>query len=395
LRRFPLRTLLLMVLALIVFVRLYVATHRPGSKEAGKPPGPRPGMTVEVAPAPGTQKAPPPTGAPAPGATPAPATSPACNVLDRALDAVVRNPEDASALAEAQRQMEACPAPPVRACELGAALDARAPLSAGNTPARGLLTTLCERCPAEANACAGNVIRTLEESAAGHARDPREALWNLEHAGPATAVACVALVRMALEPAATTGGTFDAALRPLLGALAPTCAKAGQLPAAVLSAAVEQQGAQAGELTGLATAPAAASSSMTPQQITGAEAGGHAFDGNEKSGVDLGNGQTPRWEADGALRGQFEPPLKQLTSLRIRAKGAGTLRAIVRLPPGLGMEDRERGTFFVNPTVCQFKGTGQWEACALKVPLLDVEAISVFPAQPKISVYEVDARGTR
>ncbi|WP_407736258.1 hypothetical protein [Hyalangium sp.] len=370
-----------MVVALIVFVHLYVTTHRPGSKEAGKPSGARPGMTVEVAPPSGTQKAPSPA-------------SPACNGLERTLDGVVRNPADASALAEAQRQLEACPAPPVRACELGAALDARAPLAEGDTPARGLLTTLCQRCPAEANACAGSVTRMLEESAAGHARDPREALWNLEHAGPGTAVACGALVRMALIPAATTGGTFNAPLRPLLAALAPTCAKAGQLPAAVLSAAVVQQGAQAGELAGLATAPAAMSSSVTPQQITGAEAGSHAFDGNEKSGVDLGNGQTPRWEADGALRGQFEPPLKQLTSLRVRAKGAGTLRAIVRLPPGLGLEDRERGTFFVNPTVCQFKGTGQWETCALKVPLLDVEAISVFPAQPKISVYEVEARGT-
>lgn len=371
-----------MVLALIVFTRLYLATHRPGSKEAGKPSGARPGMTVEVAP-------------PSPSPTPGSTASPACNGLERALDGVVRNPADASALAEAQRQLEACPAPAVRACELGAALDVRAPLAAGEAPARGLLTTLCQRCPAETNACAGNVNRMLEESAAGHARDPKEALWNLEHAGPGTAVACGSLVRMALLPAATTGGTFDAALRPLLSALAPPCAKAGQLPAAVLSAAVLQQGAQAGELAGLATAPAASSSPMAPQQITGAEAGSHAFDGNEKSGVDLGNGQTPRWEADGALRGQFEPPLKQLTSLRVRAKGAGTLRAIVRLPPGLGLEDRERGTFFVNPTVCQFKGTGQWETCALKVPLLDVEAISVFPAQPKISVYEVETHGAR
>ena len=71
-RRFPLRTLLLMVLALIVFVRLYLTTHRPGSKEAGKPPGAGPGMTVEVAPPSGAQKAPAPTGAPAPAPAPAP-----------------------------------------------------------------------------------------------------------------------------------------------------------------------------------------------------------------------------------------------------------------------------------------------------------------------------------
>jgi hypothetical protein len=203
------------------------------------------------------------------------------------------------------------------------------------------------------------------------------------------------VVGAALVPEAITGGKSAPALRPLLTTLAPVCAKEGLLPAPVLSAAVIQQGAQAGELTGLATAPAGGSSSMAPTQITGAEAGNHAFDGSEKSGVDLGNGQTPRWEADGALRAQFEPPLKQLTSLRVRAKGTGTLRAIVRTPPRVGMEDPERGTFFVNPTVCRFKGTGQWEKCELKVPMLAVEALSVFPGQPKISLYEVDARGTR
>jgi hypothetical protein len=235
----------------------------------------------------------------------------------------------------------------------------------------------------------------LVEASAGHARDPGEARWNLENAGPGTPAACMALVGAALVPAAITGAKFDPALRPLLTTLAPLCAKRGHLPAGVLSAAVVQQGTQAGELAGLATAPAAASSSMAPGQITGAEAGSHAFDGSEKSGVDLGNAQTPRWEADGALRAQFEPPLKQLTSVRVRAKGAGTLRAIVRTPKGVGMEDQERGTFFVNPTVCQFKGTGQWETCELKVPLLDVEALSVFPDPPKISLYEVDARGSR
>lgn len=379
-----------MLLALIVFVRMYFVTHSRPPKERGKHSAPRPAMEVEVAPPPGAVPK-----APSPAGVPASSTSPACSVLDRALEAVARSPEDGSAVAEAQRQMEACPTPPVRACELGAALDVRAPLAAGDSPTRGLLKALCQQCPAEANACAGSVNRALMEASTGHAREPGEALWNLENAGPGTPAACADLVRIALVPAATTGGKFEEPLRPLMDALVPRCAAAGQVPASVLSAVVVQQGAKAGPLAGLATAPAATSAAMVPEQFLGAEAGRHAFDGNEKSGVDLGNAQAPRWEADGALRGQFEPPLKQLTSLRVRAKGSGTLRAIVRMPPGLGLDDKERDTFFVNPTVCRFKGTGQWETCTLQVPLVDVEALSVFPEQPKISLYEVEARGTR
>jgi hypothetical protein len=235
----------------------------------------------------------------------------------------------------------------------------------------------------------------LEEASMGRAQNSGEALWNLENAGPGTAAACASVVRLALVPAAMARKKLRDEVQPLLAALTPPCVKAGQVPTAVLSAAVVEQGALAGGLVGLITAQMDGGSRVAPAQITGAEAGGHAFDGNEKSGVDLGNGRTVRWEADGALRAQFEPPLKQLTSLRVRAKGEGTLRALIRLPQGLGLKDPERGTFFVNPTVCQFKGTGQWEACALKVPLLDVEALSVFPAQPKISLYEVEAKGTR
>jgi hypothetical protein len=389
-RRFPLRTLLLMTLALIVFARLYFATHHNSPPGASRPAAPGAGMQVDVEPLPKASKAPSPA-----WQAPTGATSPACNGLERALDGVVRSPGDGSALTEAQQLLDGCAQPPVRACELGAALEVRVPLAAGDSVARGLLKTLCQRCPAEANSCAGSVVRSIQESSLGHAKDVAEARWNMENAGPGTAVACAALVRTALVPTATTGAKLEAALRPLLDALAPRCVQAGQVPAAVLSAAVVQQGAQAGALAGLATAPAAASSSMAPSQITGAEAGSHAFDGKEKSGVDLGNGQTQRWEADGALRAQYEPPLKQLSSLRVRAQGAGTVRAIVRLPPGLGLEDRERGTFFVNPTVCRFKGTGQWETCELKTPLLDVEALSVFPALPKISLYEVEAQGSR
>lgn len=381
-RRFPLRTLILMVLALIVFVRMWIITHGKRAEEPGKPPPPHPGIKVDAAPPSEAPKAP----APKPAA---------CNVLERALDGVVRNPTDSAALAEAQRLMEACPEPPVRACELGAALDVRAPLSAGDSPARELLKTLCQRCPAEPNACSGSIVRMLMEASSGRTGDLGAARWNLENAGAGKSIACRSVVGAALVPAAVTGAKFNPALKPLLETLAPLCAKEELLPAAVLSAAVVQQGAQAGELAGLAAAPAAESSSMAPGQITGAEAGSHAFDESEKTGVDLGNGKTPRWEADGALRAQFDPPLKQLTSVRVRAKGAGTLRAIIRAPQGVGMEDQERGLFFVNPTVCSFKGTGQWETCELKFPLLDVAALSVFPSQTKISLYEVDARGNR
>jgi hypothetical protein len=188
------------------------------------------------------------------------------------------------------------------------------------------------------------------------------------------------------------------------------------LPAAVVHAAAVQRGSQAGDLVSLVApwvqeppsptdagtpmdagvSPALPSSPTAPEQITGAEAGRQAFDGDETTGVDLGGAVAgPRWEADGALRAQFEPPLKQLVRLRLRAKGPGTLRAIVRTPRGVGLEDKERGSFFVNPTVCQFQGTGQWESCTLMAPLVDVEALSVFPSQPKITLYAVDVRGTR
>lgn len=379
-RRFPLRTLILMVLALIAFMRMWLVTHGQPSEEPGKPLAPRPGMTVDGAPAE------PPAGV---------APTPTCKVLDRALDAVVRNPGDGAALAEAQRQLEACAQPPARACELGAALEVRAPLTAGDSPARELLKALCQRCAAEANPCFASLTRYLVAASAGHVRDPAEALWNLEHAGAGKPAACRAVTDATLVPAAVTGARFEPMLKPLLTALPPLCAREGLVPAPLLSAAVVQQGAQAGELAALVEAPAAAPSSMQPQQVTGAEAGSHAFDGEARSGVELKKSSSLRWQADGALRAQFEPALKQLTALRVRAKGPGTLRAIVRAPRGLGMEDRERGTFFVNPTVCHFKGTGQWETCGLKVPLLEVEALSVFPGQASLTLYEVDARGSR
>jgi hypothetical protein len=109
-RRFPLRTLLLMTLALVAFVRLYSLTH-PAGRRAG-----RPTPTVNAQ---------------------------ACRTLDKALESVVRAPEDPAALERARQQLEACPEPPARACELGRALKSRE-----------LLDALCQRCPAETNPCA-------------------------------------------------------------------------------------------------------------------------------------------------------------------------------------------------------------------------------------------------
>lgn len=382
-RRFPLRTVLLMAIALLAFLRLYYVTHTPS------PPGSTPaptaaqgGRVVDVTP-------------PSPG-RPSDAPSPACRTLAKSLEAAIRAPDNAKAVAEAGQQLEACPTMPARACELGAALDARAPLSAGASPLRGLLEGLCQRCASGDNPCAWVATRSLLVATAGRDPDLEELRWNLERAGPGTASACDTFVRTALVSAAQAPVTLKPSQRAVLGVAAPPCAKAGALPAAVLHAAAVQQGAQAPELAKLAATPPGTPGPLKPDQVTGAEAGRNAYDGSEKSGVDLGNAPTGRdWPTDGALRAQFAPPLKQLASLRVRASGPGTLRAIVRTPPGIGLEDAERGMSFVHPTACRFKGTGQWETCKLEVPLLEVDAVSVFPEQPKISLYEVEVLGAR
>jgi hypothetical protein len=106
-RRFPLRTLLLMTLALVAFIRLYVLTHR----RQAEPPTP----TV---------------------------SEQACDTLDKALESVVRAPDNPAALTRARQQLEACPEPSASACELGRTLKSRE-----------LLDALCRRCPAENNPC--------------------------------------------------------------------------------------------------------------------------------------------------------------------------------------------------------------------------------------------------
>ena len=220
-----------------------------------------------------------------------------CRTLERTLDGVVRNPADSAALAEAGGAGGLPRSLPARACELGSALDARAPLTPGEALRReGCSQALCQRCPPEANTCAGIVDRALHGGEPGRAttRSRRRLRWNLENAGPGTPAACVALVRLALVPAATPGRRSTPAPRPLVTELAPPCAKAGHLPAL----RAERRGGSAGSggwhalLATLAAASAqAAWAPVAPKQVTGAEAGRNAFDGKEKTGVDLGNGR--------------------------------------------------------------------------------------------------------
>ncbi len=366
-RRFPLRTLLLMTLALVAFVRLYFISHRDGRQAAPPPPAP----------------------------ASAPASGQACRTLERALEGAVRAPGNPAAFTRARQQLDACPAPPVRACELGAALDARSQLEAGAPPLRELLETLCQRCQAGANPCASHVTRSVLGLMAGRPTDSTNLRWYLEHAGPGTPEACAEVVRALLAPSALPQDSLTDVQKETLGQLAPVCAKAGQLPANVLHAAVVRGGVPA--LTQLVQEkPAGESAVLKPDRTVGTPGGEKAFDGQEATGVALAAAtQGERWEKDGALSAVFEPPVRQLSALRVRASGPGSLRAAVRTRDGLGKHDPDSRTSFVDPVACRFRGTGQWETCALPVSLLDVEALSVFPEKDTLTLNEVEARGTR
>ncbi|MBJ6762508.1 hypothetical protein JGU66_17185 [Myxococcaceae bacterium JPH2] len=372
-RRFPLHRIALMLVALLAFARFWYVSHQsPASPPSGRPASP-------VAPVPS-----------APVAT-------ECRTLDRALESALRAPEDARAVSDARRQLGECAHPPSRACELGTALAARAPLAAGASPLRELLGDLCGRCGEGQNTCADAVGRGLLESAAGRPPDLAELHWSLEHAGPTTATTCERVIGSTLGAAAVTEGTLSRAVLDILQDLAPLCAKGNHLPAAVLNAAAVQQGRQAPVLATLAVRPAGTTQLLKPDHLTGALNGTLAFDGDAATGVPLKDAaRTVRWDADGALRAEYAPPLKQVASLRIRAKGAGSVRAIVRTPRSAGMmEDPERGFAFVNPTVCRFQGTGAWEDCPLVAPLLDVDGLSVFPERSELVLNELEVVGAR
>jgi hypothetical protein len=363
-----------MSLALVAFIRLYFVTHK-SRRQAASPPS-----VVDAKPQ-----------GPEAGS---PGGSQGCRTLERSLEGVLRTPADPNAFEKARQQLDACPEPPPRACEMGAALEARSPLDAGTTtPARELLDALCQRCPTGSNPCASQVVRGVMAMGVGRPADPASLKWHLEHAGTGTAAACTEVVRSLLTPAALATDELKPPQREVLGLLAPVCARAEQLPAAVLHAAVLE-----GDVPALAqlvqTKPAGESAPLKPKRMVGAQDGAKAFDGQEATGVELTAApQNPNWMKEGALSAVFESPVRQLTALRVRARGPGTLRAVIRTGNDLGLMDPETNTSFVLPVACRFRGTGQWETCALPVPLLDVEALSVFP-EKALTLSEVEARGT-
>ncbi|WP_426752601.1 hypothetical protein [Myxococcus sp. Y35] len=377
-RRFPLRTLLLMLVALIAFGRLWCVTH---PDEASRPPSESQAR------------------APAPTAgAPVPSSVPECRTLERTLENALRAPEEATVLAEARRQLEACAEPPVRACALGTALDMRSPLSNGEaTPLRGLLGTLCERCPPAANSCAQAVGQAMLAAAVGPQVDTARVKWNLEHAGPGLGAACASLVQLGLAPAAQSDITVRPPVLALVGALAPRCSQEGHLDDAVLRAAAANLVAPVPALVALAAAPVAGEPGpVEPDRVEGTEPARQAFDRDENTSVAVGKApRGERWDADGALRASYAPTLKQLVAVQVRATGPGTVRAIVRTPRGVGLTDPEKNFSFVNPTICRFQGTGQLELCQLQVPLRDVDAVSVFPEREDVALNELEVIGAR
>ncbi|MBF5044147.1 hypothetical protein FGE12_17240 [Aggregicoccus sp. 17bor-14] len=383
-----------MLAALVVFGRLWCVAHSPDTS---------PAETRRSPPSSGSAASPPGEMPPPPGrsADAGPATATACRTADQALEAALKAPQDAAALAQARSVVQTCPTLSPRACELGPALDAREPLHAGAEPGplRDVLATLCERCPAEGHPCAGLFLKGLQQL---EDSDPAATRWNLEHAGAASRVACEALARDLVVPAASASEKPSDAARRAFGTLVPVCLRHDVIPPALLHAAVLNRRLTPGAAPpkedlferALASGAPPALTKIVPDQVKGAEAGAHAFDGKERSGVDLGNGHFGRWEADGALRAQFTKPLQWLGAVRVRASGPGTLRAIVRLSD-VGLEDPERKTRFVNPTVCRFQGNGSWEECRLPLPLSNVEAVSVFPERERITLNEVEILGVR
>ncbi|RKH69422.1 hypothetical protein D7X96_14870 [Corallococcus interemptor] len=372
-RRFPLHTLLLMLVALLAFARLYYVSHQ-------APPAPAPGK--------------------APGGTPVRITPPdlgpaACRGLDAVLGDLLSSdggtPGDAgTAWSDARRQLGDCPTPPAAACARGPALAALSPVTAKDGLPRELLATLCERCAPEDNPCGQAVTRALREAAARKNPPLQEATWSLEHAGSALGSACQELVRQAVGPAAVTGPALEPQLLALTEALAPTCVKTGQMPAPLLNAAAVQQAHQAPLLATLNTAGAVETKAIEPDQKSGPGDAFRAFDRDELSGVKL-----PMAGTETVLRLEYAPSLKYAVSFQVRATGPGTLRAHVRAPDGVGNAEAGGKAFFVDPTVCRFHGTGRWEICKPGVPLLDVDAVSVLPERPGVELKELEIIGAR
>jgi hypothetical protein len=378
-RRFPLHTLLLMLVALLAFARLYYVSHQ-------APPAPPPGQAAPPAAAKGPPLKPVP-----PDLGPA-----ACRTLDTVLEDLLASKaeptlEPGTPWGDARRQLGDCPTPPAAACAKGAALAARAPLIAKDARPRQMLTLLCERCAASDNPCGQAVTQALDEAARRGNPNLQEARWSLEHAGPSLGAACQELARKALGPAATTGAIVEAPLLALAQELVPTCVKTDQVPLPLVNAAAVQQGARAPGLAAAYTRPSVETAPIEPDQHVGPGDAFRAFDQDEVSGVKL-----PR-EADPerVLQVGYAPTLKHVVSFRVMATGPGSLQARVRTPDGVGQGDDGAGHFFVNPTVCRFRGTGRWETCKPAVPLLDVEAVSVLPERAAVELKELEINGAR
>lgn len=374
-RRFPLHRLLLMVVALLAFGRLYYVTHR-------DTPAPAPRKGPAAAPTP-------------PDLGPA-----ACRSLDAELAAILAAPpptngEASQGWSGVLRQVDDCRAPPAAACARSAGLFPYATLRhEGETPPRKMLGTLCERCAPQDNPCGQAVTRALQEAARRGGQDLELIRWSLEHSGAAMGTACQDLVRLAVGPAALSGPDLEPPLLALTEELAPTCVKTGQLPLPLLNAAAVQQGARAPRLTSLSTGGAVETAPIEPDQQTGPGDAFRAFDQDELSGVKLPVG-TGDSATEGVLRLGYAPSLKYVASFQVRATGPGTLRAIIRAPEGVGRRDSQGAAFHVDPTVCRFRGTGGWEICKPAVPLLDVDAVSVLPERPGVELKELEIIGAR
>jgi hypothetical protein len=367
-RRFPLHTLLLMLVALLAFARLYYVSHR-------APPAPPPAPSTVA---------------------PLDLGRAACRSLDAVL-ADVLAPDAGLAGADpawgaARRQLQDCPTPPASVCARGPALAALAPGFGPEAPPRGMLATLCERCAPADNPCHMAVTRALGQATRRQPFDVLEAKWSLEHAGPSLGAACRELARLAVGPAAVSGPDVEPPLLSLLEPLVPACVKTGQLPLPLLHAAVVQQHARVPQLAALTAVEPVEAKPLGPDQTAGPGDAFRAFDRDELSGVKLPVG-TGADGSEGALRLGYAPTLKQVVSFQVRATGPGSLRARVRAPEGVGRQ--EGSGFFVDPTVCRFQGTGRWESCKPAVPLLDVEALHVLPARPGVELQELEVEGAR
>ncbi|WP_242589425.1 hypothetical protein [Corallococcus macrosporus] len=367
-----------MLVALLAFARLYYVTHQ-------TPPAPAPGQ------APGAK---PPVKITPPDLGPA-----ACRGLDAVLGDLLSPDGGAStsgdagtAWSDARRQLGDCPTPPAAACARGPALASLAPLTARDGVPRELLATLCERCAPADNPCGQAVTRALQEAARRGNPDLQEAHWSLEHAGTALGAACQELVRQAVGPAAVTGADVEPRLLAMLEELAPTCVTTGQLPAPLLNAAAVQQGSRAPRLATLHTQGAVEAKAIEPDQQKGPGDAFRAFDRDELSGVKLSMAEVG---SDGALRLEYAPTLKYAVSFQVLATGPGSLRAHIRAPDGVGRQEPGGTGFFVDPTVCRFRGTGRWEVCKPAVPLLDVDAVSVVPERPAVELKELEIIGAR